>query len=116
MGKDVLKIEGEITHILPVESGTSKAGKEWKKQTFVINTGADFKPEVSFGLFGDEKIEMMEGYKEGQTVEVLFNISSNEWNGKWFQSIDCWKIQSVKAGSNNASNNASNDSEEDVPF
>ena len=26
-----LSIEGKLTSILPVESGTSKAGKDWKK-------------------------------------------------------------------------------------
>ncbi|NQY66825.1 MAG: DUF3127 domain-containing protein, partial [Flavobacteriales bacterium] len=30
-----LTISGKITQILEVESGTSKAGKEWKKQNFV---------------------------------------------------------------------------------
>ena len=35
-----LAVKGRITKILSIESGTSKAGKEWKKQGFVIDTGA----------------------------------------------------------------------------
>ena len=50
-----LKISGTITKILEIESGVSKAGKEWKKQGFVINTGADYNPEICFSLFGEEK-------------------------------------------------------------
>lgn len=114
MGKDVLKIEGEITHILDIKTGTSKAGKEWRNQKFVINTGEQYNAEVAFGLFGDEKIEMLAGYKIGQTVEVLFNVSSNDAGGRWFPNIDCWKIQSVKAGSNDSVDDDEGDS--GIPF
>ena len=31
-----MDIKGKITQILPVASGVSKAGKEWKKREFVI--------------------------------------------------------------------------------
>ena len=37
-----LKVSGKITSILDVEKGTSKAGKEWQKQNFVIDTGEKF--------------------------------------------------------------------------
>ena len=52
-----LKIKGKIVKILEVEKGTSKAGKEWQKQNFVIDTGGKYNPEICFQLFGDEKIE-----------------------------------------------------------
>ena len=87
-----LAVKGKITKVLPVESGTSKAGKEWKKQGFVIDTGAQYNPEVCFSLFGDDKIEMLRNYGEGQDVEVAFNISSREFNGKYYHNIDAWKI------------------------
>ena len=35
-----LALNGKLIKLLDVESGTSKAGKEWKKQSFVIDTGA----------------------------------------------------------------------------
>ncbi len=87
-----LAVKGRITKILSMESGTSKAGKEWKKQGFVIDTGAQYNPEVCFSLFGDDKIEMLRNYGEGQEVEVAFNISSREFNGKYYHNIDAWKI------------------------
>ena len=40
-----LAITGKLVKALDVESGTSKAGKEWKKQSFVIDTGAQYNPE-----------------------------------------------------------------------
>ena len=87
-----LSIKGRITKVLSIETGTSKAGKEWKKQSFVVDTGAQYNPEVCFSLFGDEKVEMLRNYGEGQEVEVAFNVSSREFNGKYYHNLDAWKI------------------------
>lgn len=87
-----LTVKGKIANILEVESGTSKAGKEWKKQGFVVDTGAQFNPLVCFSLFGEDKINMLRDFGPGQEVEVGFNISSREFNGKWYHNIDAWKI------------------------
>jgi len=83
-----LAIKGKITKVLEMESGTSKAGKEWKKQGFVIDTGDQYNPEVCFSLFGDDKINMLRNFGEGQDVEVAFNVSSREYNGRYFHNID----------------------------
>ena len=91
-----LKIKGKIVKILEVEKGTSKAGKEWQKQNFVIDTGAKYKPEICFQLFGDEKIENFEKYnKLNQEVEVSFNVSSREYNGRYFHNLDAWMVKSA---------------------
>lgn len=92
-----LEIEGKIVKILEVESGTSKAGKEWKKQGFVVDTYNQFNPEVCFGVFGDEKIAELAKFKAGDTVKVGFNLSSREFNGKYYHNIDAWKIDAVAA-------------------
>lgn len=128
-----LKISGTITKILEIESGVSKAGKEWKKQAFVINTGADYNPEICFSLFGEEKITSLSAFSEGQQVDVSFNLSSREFNGRYYHNVDAWRIESKEAGipaegpspisleneaeafTNTSSNNESDDSD-DLPF
>ena len=94
-----LTVKGRIKAILPSETGMSKGGKTWIKQSFVVDTGAQYNPDVCFGVFGDDKLDMLAKYKEGQEVEVSFNISSREYNGKFYHNIDAWKIDSL---SNNA--------------
>ena len=85
-------IKGKITKILEVETGMSKAGKAWQKQSFVVDTGAQYNPEVCFSLFGDEKVEMLQNFPEGSEVEVSFNVSSQEFNNKYYHNLDAWKI------------------------
>ena len=72
-----LTIKGQLVRILDPESGTSKAGKQWKKQSFLVNTGAQYNPEVCFQLFGEDKIQMLDGINSGDQIEVSFNISSS---------------------------------------
>jgi hypothetical protein len=88
-----LSIKGKLKEKLTLESGTTKAGKEWKKQNFVIDTGDQYSPDVCFTLFGDEKIAILENFQEGQEVTVHFNVSSREFNGKYYHNIDAWKIE-----------------------
>lgn len=86
-----LEINGKITQVLPVQSGTSKAGKEWQKQEFVIETEEQFPRSVCFTLFGD-KISLLNGFNNGDDVSVAFNLESREYNGKWFHNVNAWRI------------------------
>lgn len=91
-----IQVKGTVIQILKAESGVSKAGKEWKKQEFVIETNEQFPKKVCFTLFGD-KISLMEGLTEGTEVEVFFSVESRDFNGKWFHNINAWKIEPAGA-------------------
>ena len=87
-----MELKGRIVNILEVESGTSKAGKEWKKQGFVVDSGDQYNPNVCFSLFGDDKIAMLGNYSVGQEVTVSFNLSSREFNGRWYHNVDALSL------------------------
>ena len=114
-------VKGKLSRKLSVENGTSKAGKEWKKQTFLVNTGAQYNPEICFQLFGEEKIEMLNHHNEGEQVEVSFNLSSKEFNGKYFHNIDAWRIETIDSNTQNKIEevpefNTPSAEEDDLPF
>ena len=111
-----LKVKGRITKVLPVENGTNKAGKEWQKQGFVIDTEAKFNPEVCFSLFGEDKIEMLKNFVEGEEVEVSFNVSSREFNGKYYHNLDAWKITSTGTVNGTPPIDNSPPQDDDLPF
>jgi len=90
-----MEIKGKLVKKLEVETGTSKAGKDYKKQNFVINTGDQFNPEVCIGLFGD-KVDLLNGVNVGDELTVSINISSREFNGKYYTQVDGWKIVKVE--------------------
>ena len=118
-----LSIKGTVKQKLELEQGTSKAGNEWKSQSFVLNTGAQYNPDICFKLFGEDKIQILSNINEGEEIEVFFNLSSREWNGKWFTSADAWKIE--KSENDNTMQTVddseipvfeNNQTEDDLPF
>lgn len=89
-----LKFLGTITHILPIENGTSKAGKEWQKLQFVVKEEKENYPQIMvFTMMDSKKIENFEKYqKVGSSVEVSFNMNAREYNGKWYADIVAWNV------------------------
>jgi hypothetical protein len=82
-----MEVKGKLIKKLDLETGISKAGKEWKKQSIVIDTGNDFNNEVCVSAFGD-KVGQMNKLEIGMEVSVLCNVYSIEYNGRYFHNID----------------------------
>jgi hypothetical protein len=88
-----MEVTGKITNVLPLEKGTSSAGKEWQKQLFILDNNEKYNNIFCFEIFGDEKVQKFNQYnKVGDSVKVDFNVSTNEWKGKYFTSLQAWKV------------------------
>tara|TARA_R110001632_G_scaffold124260_1_gene237019 strand:- start:2668 stop:2997 length:330 start_codon:yes stop_codon:yes gene_type:complete len=109
-----MELKGKLEQKLAIEKGTSKAGKEWSKQTVIINNGDQYNPNTAISFFGDDKVKMLDKYSAGQEVSIAVNISSKEFNGKWYNQIDGWKISGATASTPNPELN--NSDTDDLPF
>ena len=83
-----MEVKGKVKSKLQLESGVSKSGKTWKKQTVVIDTGGEFNNEIAVSAFGDEKLESLDKLEVGMEVKILCNVYSREYNGRYFHNID----------------------------
>ena len=88
-----MEVKGKLIKKLEVQSGISKAGKDWKKQTVVIDTGEDFNNIIAISAFGD-KLEQLEDLKEGMNVAISCNVYSREYNGRYYHNIDGYWLTS----------------------
>ena len=87
-----MEIVGKIIQVLPEQSGTSKAGKPWKSQSYVLETQEQYPRKVCFELFGEDRIKS-NPCKIDDVVTVSFDIESREFNGRWYTSIRAWRVQ-----------------------
>ena len=88
-----MEVTGTITKVLGVESGVSKADKAWKKVAFTLETTEEYNNLYAFEVFGEEKVDnFLKFNKVDQNVKVDFNVSCNEWKGKYFTSLQAWKV------------------------
>lgn len=93
-----LQIKGRLLQILPVQTGTSKAGTGWSKQEFVVETTEEqFPKQVCFTLFGD-KTSLLGTFKPGDEIEVAFNLESREFSGRWYHNVNAWRITPAQQG------------------
>ena len=83
-----MEVKGKLVKKLDVESGISKSEKVWKKQTVVIDTGAEYNPEIAVTAFGDDKLKDLDKLSVGDEVMIKCNVSSREYNGRYFHNID----------------------------
>jgi len=85
-----MEIKGTIKKKLK-KNGRSKAGNEWQKIDVIIQQPGEYGKEVSVTAFGDETIESVNRFNEGDSVEVSVNVESREYNGKYYTNITGWK-------------------------
>ena len=108
---NILSIKGSLIKKNELENIESKEGKKWIKQTFLIETTAEYNNKICFQLFGEEKVKLLESYELGDLIEVFFNISSREYNGRYYHNIDAWKISNP-----NKEENPEQTKEQNLPF
>ncbi len=90
-----MEIIGKIILKLPLQTGVSKAGNNWSKQEYVLETQENFPKKVHFDFFGDRAAQY--DLQEGQMVKLSFDIESREYNGRWYTSIRGWKAEPADA-------------------
>jgi hypothetical protein len=86
-----MEIQGILKQILPLESGETKSGKAWQKQTIIVETAETY-PKLIAVEVSEKAISRLQDYSIGHTITCSINIESREYNGRWFTSVRCWKI------------------------
>ena len=113
----ILSIKGHLIKKNDIENIENKEGKKWTKQTFILQTPAEYNNQICFQLFGEEKIKLLDTHKIGDQIEVFFNVSSREYNNRYYHNIDAWKINGANdLNQDSELSNNSNSSTENLPF
>lgn len=113
--KNDLKLNGKITKVFPSITGNGKNG-EWTKNTFLVKDNAKYPQEAKFELFN--KLDTMDFVKVGNEVEVSFNLKTNEWQGKYYTSLQAWsvRINNQSQTQTNVNEPVKDLPEDDLPF
>lgn len=88
-----LELEGRIARKLNVQTGTSARGA-WSKQEFIFEyQEGNFPTQVCMNVWGEDKVRDLDKYQVGDKVKVSFNLSSREYNGRWYTDVRAWRIE-----------------------
>lgn len=92
-----MEFKGRIMKVLPVTSGTSQNGNEWKKQEFVFEYFEQqtdrYSDKVCLSIMNDRIAE----YDPHENDEVIigFGHSIREYQGRYFNELRLYKFQKV---------------------
>jgi len=81
----------EITGTIKLINDTEVISDKYKKRTFVITTTDKYPQDIQFQASQD-KVDMLNGFKAGQSVTVSFNLRGREYNGKYYNSLEAWRV------------------------
>ena len=84
-----MDIKGKIIQKLELQSGVSKAGNNWKKQEYVLETLDSYPKKVKFDFFGDRADQYP--LEVGDVITLSYDIESREFNGRWYTDIRGFK-------------------------
>jgi len=94
---DKLILQARLVQVLPIQSGTSSKGN-WQKQDFIVETFEQYPKKVCINVWGDAKIGELARIPIGATVSLSLNLSSREYNSRWYTEIQAWKLEVVELG------------------
>ena len=90
----IIKEIGTISVLGEVQSGTSQTGNPWYRQTIVVDVAGyngsyrKVAVQASGNVVGD-----LETAKVGDKVEISYQVTAREWNGKWYNNVDLFKVE-----------------------
>ena len=84
-------IIGTVKKILDLEK---KGEKGFLVQDVIITTDDKKNPDVKLTFLGDNT-DFISRLQEGYVFEFMLNVFCNEYNGKYYNNINCWGIKQL---------------------
>ena len=88
-----MEIIGKVVRLGNLTEGTSARGP-WRKQDLIIETEEQYPRTVCLTCWTNQ-IDEIQKFAPGQTIKAQIEISSREFNGKWYTDVRVWRFDPV---------------------
>lgn len=96
-----MDLQGKVVAVLEEQKFNGKNG-EIIKHGFVVETSGEYPKKVAFDVIDsgekDKWGKMKEQVVVGNDVSVSFDVSSREWQGRWFTQANAFRVMPLGAG------------------
>lgn len=90
-----MEITGKVVRLGGLTEGTSARGP-WRKQDLIIETDEQYPKTVCLTCWTNQ-IDEIQNMVPGQAVKAQIDISSREFNGKWYTDVRVWRFDPITA-------------------
>ena len=88
-----MEITGKVVRLGTLTEGTSARGP-WRKQELIIETEEQYPRTVCLTCWTNQ-IDEIQKFAPGQSIKAQIEISSREFNGKWYTDVRVWRFDPV---------------------
>lgn len=82
-----MELKGRIKVIFE----TQVYGNGNQKKEFVVTTDEQYPQDIKLELYKD-RVNLLNPFRQGDYVNVQFNLRGNENNGRYYVNLNAWKI------------------------
>lgn len=104
-----MELAGTVIAVLEERKFNGKNG-EIRKHGFVIETSGEYPKKVAFDVLDsgdkDKWGKMQEHMTEGNNVSVSFEVSSREYQGRWFTQANAFRVMPLSGAGGATNDNA----------
>lgn len=91
----------EVSGKVKVINQTEQVSASFKKRELVVTTQEQY-PQHILIQFNQDKCDLLDSYKVGESVKVSINLRGREWvspqgETKYFNSIEGWRIEKTES-------------------
>lgn len=102
----------EITGKIKVVEAETQVSASFKKRGVAVTTDEQY-PQTIYVEFTQDKTDLLNGVKVGDTVKISINLGGREWvnpqgETKYFNSIRGWRVEKLQGKSDSAVENYQN--------
>ena len=105
------EVTSKVTKIYQQET----VGTDKQKQVFVVETQDQYPKKIALEAWS-KTLDYLAKVKVGDTVKVSFDVSSREYNDKWYTSAKAFKIEVVGAAQAAPQQEWVTPAEQNLPF
>lgn len=84
-----MEINAKVIQILDEQVIKSRSGEEYIKYSFVVETNEKYAKKICLTCIGKDRWDKL-GIRVGFSYNLGVDVSSREWNGRWFTEASCW--------------------------
>ena len=92
----------KIIGSIKVLGETKQFSAKFSKRDLVLTDSESMYPQDILFQFSQDKCQILDMYKEGEIVEISFNLRGREWANpesgeiKYFNTLDAWRIEKTQ--------------------
>ncbi|WP_299202415.1 DUF3127 domain-containing protein [uncultured Amphritea sp.] len=113
----------ELSGKVKVIQDTQTFNSGFTKREMVVTVEDGKYPQDISLEFVQDKVSLLDSLDVGQNVTVTFDIRGREYNGRYFNNLQAWKVQTETSAGNHSDHHTSYDQsmpettfDDDVPF